>query len=80
VCASERFSFLFFSFFVCPPPTVATLLLPIFCCLLTTKEEVKERFPDFNPNLIKVQNRNLILSTPVWPEGILLVLLLLQQA
>jgi hypothetical protein len=68
-------------FFVCPPPTVATLLLlPIFCCLLITKEEVKERFPDVNPNLIKVQNRNLILSTPVWPEGILLVLLLLQQA
>jgi hypothetical protein len=68
-------------FWFCPPPTVATLLLlllPIFCCLLITKEEVKERFPDFNPNLIKVQNRNLILSTPVWPEGILLVLL--QQA
>jgi hypothetical protein len=68
-------------FWFCPPPTVATLLLlPIFCCLLITKEEVKERFPDVNPNLIKVQNRNLILSTPVWPEGILLVLLLLQQA
>jgi hypothetical protein len=70
--------FLCVFFWFCPPPTVATLLLPIFCCLLTTKEEVKERFPDVNPNLIKVQNRNLILSTPVWPEGILLVLL--QQA